>query len=176
MLADRVTSGSPLRVFVQKSHGFSLPADPATPIVMIGPGTGIAPFRAVLHERDVQGASGKSWLFFGDQRSATDFLYRDELTHLLERGALTRLDTAFSRDQDAKVYVQHRIVEQGAELFAWLEAGAYIYVCGDAKRMAADVDKALREVIVRHGNVSAEDATAYIAKLTKAGRYKKDVY
>jgi sulfite reductase (NADPH) flavoprotein alpha-component len=176
MLADRVVPGAPLRVFVQKSHGFTLPSDPATPVIMVGPGTGVAPFRAFLHERDATGAPGKNWLFFGDQRGATDFLYESELTDLLERGVLTRLDTAFSRDQDAKVYVQHRMLERGAELFAWLEDGAHLYVCGDAKRMAADVDRALREVIARHGARSPEAASAYVADLTRAGRYKKDVY
>ena len=176
MLADRVSAGAPLRVFVQQSHGFSLPDDPATPIIMIGPGTGIAPFRAFLHERDVIGAKGKNWLFFGDQRSATDFLYENELTDFFHRGLLTRLDTAFSRDHDAKVYVQHRLLERGAELFAWLEDGACVYVCGDAKRMAADVDRALREVVSRHGGKSQEDAADYLAELVKTQRYKKDVY
>jgi len=176
MLADRVNSGSPVRVFVQKSHGFTLPSDPATPIIMIGPGTGIAPFRAFLHERDVVGATGKSWLIFGDQRQATDFLYEEELNDFSNRGVLTRLDTAFSRDQDAKVYVQHRLLEQGAELYAWLEQGACVYVCGDAKRMAADVDRALREVVALHGGKSPEAAASYVADLGKSGRYRKDVY
>ncbi len=176
MLADRVGPDFLLRVFVQKSHGFTLPADPKTPIIMIGPGTGIAPFRAFLHERDAIGASGKSWLFFGDQRSFTDFLYKEELNELLRRGVLTRLDTAFSRDQERKLYVQERIVEQGADLFAWLNEGAFLYVCGDAKRMAADVDQALRTVIAQHGAMSAQDAKTHLASLTTAGRYRRDVY
>lgn len=176
MLADRVEAGTRVRVFVQKSHGFTLPADPAAPIVMIGPGTGIAPFRAFLHERDALGASGQNWLFFGDQRGACDFLYEDELTDLLRRGVLTHLDTAFSRDQEAKVYVQHRLAERGAELFRWLEAGAHVYVCGDAQRMARDVDRALRTLIRDHGQMSDESAAAYLARLAAAKRYCRDVY
>ncbi|MDR3637750.1 MAG: sulfite reductase subunit alpha [Isosphaeraceae bacterium] len=176
MLADRVAAGSALRLFVQKSHGFRLPSDPTAPMIMIGPGTGIAPFRAFLHERDVTGATGKNWLFFGDQRGETDFLYEDELAEFLRRGVLTRLDTAFSRDQEMKVYVQHRLLERGAELFAWLEEGAFLYVCGDAKRMAADVDRALRAVVSQQGAMSPETADAYVASLAKSGRYKKDVY
>jgi sulfite reductase (NADPH) flavoprotein alpha-component len=176
MLADRVGPGSPVRVYVQKSHGFTLPADPETPIIMVGPGTGIAPFRAFLQERDEHGAKGKSWLFFGDRSSAHDFLYEDELTDFLRRGVLTRLDTAFSRDQDQKVYVQHRLIERGEELFAWLENGAHLYVCGDAKRMAADVDRALREIVRHHGRMSEEAAAAYVKALTTSGRYRRDVY
>jgi len=176
MLADRVDSGSAVRVFVQSSHGFSLPADPNAAMIMIGPGTGIAPFRAFLHERDVTGAPGKNWLFFGDQRSEFDFLYEDELADFQRRGVLTRLDTAFSRDQGRKVYVQDRILEHGEELYRWLNAGAYLYVCGDAKRMAADVDRALREVIQTHGRCSAAEAKGYVTRLTSDKRYRKDVY
>jgi sulfite reductase (NADPH) flavoprotein alpha-component len=176
MLADRVVPGSPLRVFVQKSHGFGLPADPSAPIIMIGPGTGIAPFRAFLHEREAAGASGRSWLFFGDQRRAHDFLYEAELTDFLRRGVLTRLDTAFSRDQGEKVYVQHRIIEHGAELFRWLESGAFVYVCGDARRMAADVDRALRQVVRTFGRRDEAAAGAYVAQLAAEGRYRRDVY
>ncbi len=176
MLADRVESGTPLRVFVQKSHGFSLPADPEAATVLIGPGTGIAPFRAFLHERDVVGAKGKNWLFFGDQRSEFDFLYQEELSDFLRRGLLTRLDTAFSRDQGVKVYVQDRLRENGAELYSWLQSGAHVYVCGDAKRMAADVDRALREVIRDHGRVGEDDAKGYIARLAAEGRYLRDIY
>jgi sulfite reductase (NADPH) flavoprotein alpha-component len=178
MLADRVAEGSTLRVFVNKSHGFTVPVDPNAAMIMIGPGTGIAPFRAFLHERAAVGARGKSWLFFGDQRSSTDFLYEDELAELLESGVLTRLDTAFSRDGDgkSKVYVQHRIIEKGREVFEWLEQGAHIYVCGDAKRMASDVDKALREVVQTHGLMSDETVKAYFARLSSTGRYSRDVY
>jgi sulfite reductase (NADPH) flavoprotein alpha-component len=176
MLADRVGSGGDLRVFIQKSHGFTIPADPNAPAIMIGPGTGIAPFRAFLHERDVIGAKGKNWLFFGDQRSQYDFLYECELADLKARGVLTRLDTAFSRDQERKVYVQDRIVENGKELYAWLEEGAHVFVCGDAKRMAADVDRALREVIRAQGSMGEEAASTYVARLSSEGRYRRDVY
>jgi sulfite reductase (NADPH) flavoprotein alpha-component len=176
MLADRVEPGSVVRVFVQTAHGFGLPPDPNAPIIMIGPGTGIAPFRAFLHEREATGAKGKNWLFFGDQRSEFDFLYEAELAAFLRSGLLTRLDTAFSRDQDAKVYVQDRMRERGAELSLWLEEGAYFYVCGDAKRMAADVDRALRAIVRDHGRVSEEAAASYVEGLVAAGRYCRDVY
>jgi len=176
MLADRVSSGEAIRVFVQPSHGFTIPADPSTPMIMIGPGTGIAPFRAFLHEREAQGATGKTWLFFGDQRSACDFLYEDELNDFAARGVLTRLDTAFSRDQDQKVYVQHRILEHAESVYQWIQEGAHIYVCGDAKRMAADVDQAIREVIRTQGALSPESAGSYLAMLSSSGRYARDVY
>jgi sulfite reductase (NADPH) flavoprotein alpha-component len=176
MLADRVEPGSAVRVFVQKAHNFGLPADPRASLIMIGPGTGIAPFRAFLHEREAVGATGKNWLFYGDQRSAFDFLYESELSEFLERGVLTHLDTAFSRDQDAKIYVQHRLLERGATLYQWLEDGAYLYVCGDAKRMAVDVDRALRTILRDHGRMSEESASVYITRLTSAGRYCRDVY
>ena len=176
MLADRVRPGSTVRVFVQKSHGFTLPADPAAPVIMVGPGTGIAPFRAFLHVRDATGAPGKNWLFFGDQRGSIDFLYEEELADLLRRGVLTHLDTAFSRDQERKVYVQHRILEHGPSLFRWLEDGAHVYVCGDARRMAADVDRALRAVVRDHGGKGDDAAKAYLADLSANGRYCRDVY
>ena len=147
-----------------------------TPMIMVGPGTGIAPFRAFLHQRRATGAKGKAWLFFGDQRAATDFLYRDELAALQAAGALTRLDTAFSRDQAEKVYVQHRMLEHAAELYAWLENGAHFYVCGDANRMAKDVDTALHQVVERAGKKSAAQAAAYIEALKAAKRYARDVY
>ena len=139
-------------------------------------GTGIAPFRAFLHERRATGARGKNWLFFGDQRAATDFLYRDELAALQSAGTLTRLDLAFSRDQSEKIYVQQRMLEQAAELYAWLEAGAHFYVCGDASRMAKDVDAALHSVVERAGKKSADEAAGYIATLKTAKRYARDVY
>ena len=145
-------------------------------MIMVGPGTGIAPFRAFLHERRAAGATGKNWLFFGDQRAATDFLYRDELAALQREGILTRLDLAFSRDQPEKIYVQQRMLEAAAELYAWLEAGAHIYVCGDASRMAKDVDAALHTVIERAGGKSAAEAAAYVQALKSAKRYARDVY
>lgn len=166
----------PLRVYRQPSHGFALPADDTRPVVMIGPGTGIAPFRAFLHERKARGATGPNWLFFGNPRAELDFLYREELAALQADGVLTRLDTAFSRDQADKVYVQHRILQASAELWRWLQDGAHLYVCGDAKRMAADVDRALREVVVRHGALDETGARAWLADLAKAGRYQRDVY
>jgi sulfite reductase (NADPH) flavoprotein alpha-component len=174
--ADRLRRGARVPVYVQRSHGFALPADPAAPIVMIGPGTGVAPFRAFLQERAVTGAPGRSWLFFGNTRRELDFLYRGELEGYLRKSALARLDTAFSRDQGQKIYVQHRIREQGAALWRWLQDGAYIYVCGDAQRMAKDVDDALKAVAAEHGALSAEDAAAYVGGLAKAGRYARDVY
>jgi sulfite reductase (NADPH) flavoprotein alpha-component len=176
MLADRVEAGTRVRVFVQPSHGFRLPDQPDAALIMIGPGTGIAPFRAFLHERDALEHSGKNWLFFGDQRSTCDFLYRDELADFFRRGVLSRLDAAFSRDQSEKVYVQHRIVEQGADVYRWIRDGAFVYVCGDAKRMAADVDRALRAVIREHGEMSDETAAAYVSQLAASGRYRRDVY
>ena len=176
MFADRVEPGGKVRVFVQPSHGFTLPADPDAPIIMIGPGTGIAPFRAFLHERDALAAKGKNWLFFGDQRGDCDFLYQEELNDLTTRGVLTHLDTAFSRDQHEKVYVQHRLLERGKELFAWLEAGAFVFVCGDAKRMAVDVDRALRDVVRNHGAMDEAEAKEYLRKLGSAGRYLRDIY
>jgi sulfite reductase (NADPH) flavoprotein alpha-component len=142
----------------------------------VGPGTGIAPFRGFLHERRATGAKGRNWLLFGDQRSTMDFLYREELEQLSREGLLTRLDTAFSRDQSDKIYVQHRMLENAAELFAWLEAGAHFYVCGDATRMAKDVDAALHQVIVTAGGKSAEQAAEYVQKLKATKRYARDVY
>lgn len=143
---------------------------------MVGPGTGIAPFRAFLEDRKATGATGKNWLFFGNPYRATDFLYEEELNAFLKDGTLTRLDLAWSRDQKQKIYVQHLMVEQGAELWSWLEAGAAFYVCGDASRMAKDVDLALLEVISAHGKLSAEDAAAYVSQLKKDKRYLRDVY
>jgi sulfite reductase (NADPH) flavoprotein alpha-component len=175
-LADRIRPGQKVRAFVQPAHRFGLPANGQTPIIMVGPGTGIAPFRAFLQERKALSATGKNWLLFGDQRSATDFLFEDELRTYHSDGLLTRLETAFSRDQAEKIYVQHRMLEHGGELWNWLQEGAHFYVCGDAKRMAADVDQALKTIISTHGNLSAADADAYVAELTKAGRYQRDVY
>ncbi|MBI2948346.1 MAG: sulfite reductase subunit alpha [Verrucomicrobia bacterium] len=175
-LAERVYPDTPVPVFVQSSNHFRLPSDGARPIIMIGPGTGIAPFRAFLEERRVGGAQGKNWLFFGDQRRDLDFLYREELESMRAEGPLTRLDTAFSRDQAAKTYVQHRLLENAEEVWCWLEEGAHVYVCGDAKRMAKDVDAALHEVVAQAGNKTAEEAAEYVAKLKTDRRYQRDVY
>ena len=175
-LADRAAGDVPVPVFVQTSHGFRLPANPETPVIMVGPGTGVAPFRAFLHERRVAGATGKNWLFFGEQRAATDFYYREELEQMLAAGGLARLSTAFSRDQKEKIYVQTRMLEQAAELWAWLEAGAHFYVCGDATRMAKDVDQALHAIIETAGGKSRDEAAAYVAKLKAEKRYQRDVY
>ena len=176
MFADRAEVGSRLPVYIQQNKKFRLPTDDGVPIIMIGPGTGIAPFRSFLHERCATGAKGGNWLFFGERSASTDFLYREELEQMQARRLLTRLDTAFSRDQAHKVYVQDRMVEQGAELFAWLEEGASIYVCGDALRMAKDVDLALHSVIEKHGGRDAEDAKEYVQSLHESKRYHRDVY
>ena len=175
-LADRVEPDSPVPVFIQTSHGFRLPQDGGKPIIMIGPGTGVAPFRAFLEERRALGAKGRNWLFFGDQRAETDFLYRDELETMSKDGTLARLDLAFSRDQPEKIYVQQRIRENSSEIWSWLESGAHVYVCGDAKRMAKDVDSALRAVIETAGNRTADQSTAYLQNLKTEKRYQRDVY
>ncbi|MGB7325970.1 MAG: sulfite reductase subunit alpha [Rubripirellula sp.] len=177
MLADRVESGSSVRVFVQPNHGgFTVPTDTTKPIIMVGPGTGIAPFVAFLQERAATKATGKNWLFFGDQHEAYDFLYEDELKANVANGFLTRLDTAFSRDGEAKVYVQDRMRENAAELWQWLGEGASLYVCGDASRMAADVERALIDVAENQGKLSTADAQAFVKKLAADGRYVRDVY
>lgn len=175
-LADRVQADGEVDVYLQPNAAFGVPADGDAPVVMIGPGTGIAPFRGFLHERAAAGATGRNWLFFGDQHRDTDFVYEDELTELQERGVLTRLDLAFSRDQAEKVYVQTRMREQAAELYRWLEDGAYVYVCGDASRMAKDVEQALLDVIAEQRVRGADDAAAYVADLRRAKRYVRDVY
>lgn len=176
-LADRAElHKTVVPVFIQTSHGFRLPADGSTPVIMIGPGTGIAPFRAFLQERLATGARGKNWLFFGDQQRASDFLYQEELEGMLQSGLLTRMDTAFSRDQPEKIYVQNRMLENGAELWGWLESGAHFYVCGDAKRMAKDVDAALRTIIEKNGGKSPEQAAEYVDQLKNGRRYQRDVY
>ena len=145
-------------------------------MIMVGPGTGIAPFLSFLQERQIRKAGGKNWLFFGDQKSASDFLYEDQLTAWRDDGLLTRLDTAFSRDQADKIYVQDRMRENGSELFSWLEDGGSFFVCGDASRMAKDVDVALHEIVESQGKMSASDAKAYVKKLKDDGRYSRDVY
>jgi sulfite reductase (NADPH) flavoprotein alpha-component len=175
-LAERAQRGAAISVFVKPAHGFELPKNPDTPIIMIGPGTGIAPFRAFLEDRRESGAKGKNWLFFGDQREHFDFLYREELERLRADGLLTRLDVAFSRDQAEKIYVQHRMREQAAELFAWIEGGAHVYVCGDAVRMARDVDAALAHILAKRGGIDLGAAKSRLAELARAGRYQRDVY
>ncbi len=175
-LADRCTPGTAVPVYVHGNKAFKLPADPAAPIIMVGPGTGIAPFRAFLQERRATGAKGKNWLLFGDQRESTDFLYRDEFLAWSRDGHLARLDLAWSRDQAEKIYVQNRMIEQASELYAWLEAGAYFYVCGDANRMAKDVDAALHKIVERAGGKSAAQAADYVQSLQAAKRYARDVY
>lgn len=175
-LADRVNPDEPLPIFVQAAHGFRLPSDPTLPVVMIGPGTGIAPFRAFLQDRAASGAPGKNWLFFGDQKSSCDFLYADELREFQANGFLRRLDTAFSRDQKEKIYVQHRMLEHAQDLWAWLQEGAHVYVCGDAKRMARDVDAALHQVAKSAGGLDADSAAAFIDGLKRQKRYLRDVY
>lgn len=170
--AERIAEGTPLKVYRQPAHAFALPADDDKPVIMIGPGTGIAPFRAFLEERQARGAVGPNWLFFGNPHGGSDYLYRDELETYAAEGLLTRLDTAFSRDQAEKIYVQDRMRENADELWKWLEDGAHVYVCGDAKRMASDVDKALQDVAARHG----KDGKTFVTDLARAGRYQRDVY
>ncbi|MBI5766572.1 MAG: sulfite reductase subunit alpha [Verrucomicrobia bacterium] len=175
-LSDRAAPGTtPVPVFVSHSH-FGPPANGAADCIMVGPGTGIAPFRAFVQERAAAGATGRNWLLFGDQRRGTDFLYEDEWQECLARGQLTRLDTAFSRDQAAKIYVQDRLRENAAELWAWLKGGAFFYVCGDAKRMAKDVDAALHAIVATQGGMTSEQAADYVKQLKKDRRYQRDVY
>ncbi|MGW8364940.1 molybdopterin-dependent oxidoreductase [Streptomyces wedmorensis] len=174
-LADGADDG-PVQVFVQRSPAFRPPADPATPMIMVGPGTGVAPFVGFLEDRRARGHSGPNWLFFGEQREATDFYYRRELEEHLAAGHLDRLDVAFSRDQRKKVYVQDRMREHGAALWSWLRDGAHFYVCGDATRMAKDVDQTLRDVVARHGGMGPEDAAAYVKQMSADKRYVRDVY
>ncbi|MEO0566909.1 MAG: assimilatory sulfite reductase (NADPH) flavoprotein subunit [Pseudomonadota bacterium] len=175
-LGRRMEEGGDLRVFVESNDNFRLPESGETPVIMVGPGTGIAPFRAFLQDRDASGAEGKNWLFFGNPHFTQDFLYQVELQGYLKSGLLSKLDVAFSRDQAEKVYVQHKILEQGEELYRWLEEGAHFYVCGDAARMAKDVHKALIEVIKTQAGVDQDTAEAYLTKLRDEKRYQKDVY
>jgi sulfite reductase (NADPH) flavoprotein alpha-component len=174
-LADRSLGGN-VPVFVHAAKHFRLPEDESTDVVMVGPGTGVAPFRAFLQDRAATGASGRNWLFFGEQRKASDFLYEEELMDWKRRGVLAELDVAFSRDQPEKIYVQHRMRERSAELYAWLEAGAYFYVCGDAERMAKDVEAELVAVVRRESGRSEEASLEYVKALKDAKRYRKDVY
>jgi sulfite reductase (NADPH) flavoprotein alpha-component len=175
-LAERIREGQKLKVYVQKAHAFGLPADPSVPIVMIGPGTGVAPFRAFLHERMATKAPGRNWLFFGHQRSAYDFFYADEFAGMKSQGVLTRLSLAWSRDTDEKFYVQDRMRQSGRDLWAWLADGAHLYVCGDAQRMAKDVERTLVDIVAQHGVRTTDEAVAFVAELKRKGRYQQDVY
>jgi len=175
-LAERINPGDTLKVYVQKAHGFGLPQDPQTPVIMVGPGTGVAPFRAFLHDRRATGAPGRNWLFFGHQRSECDFFYADEFNAMKTSGHLTRLSLAWSRDRDEKFYVQDRMREVGRELWSWLAEGAHVYVCGDAKRMAKDVERALVDIAAQFGARSTDEAVAFVVDLKKKGRYQQDVY
>lgn len=175
-LAERLAEGDTLRVFIEHNSNFRLPSDSNTPVIMVGPGTGIAPFRAFLQQRDADGAAGKNWLFFGNPHFTQDFLYQVELQDFLKRGVLTHLDVAFSRDQAQKVYVQDKLRKQGAQVYQWLEQGAHFYVCGDANRMAKDVHSALLDIIKQHGGKDDAAAEAYLTELRVAKRYQKDVY
>jgi sulfite reductase (NADPH) flavoprotein alpha-component len=177
-LADFVNlkPGQKVSIFVHPAPGFRLPEDGNVPVIMVGPGTGIAPFRAFLQERRAKGATGKNWLFFGDQHEHCDFLYREELDAHLSDGSLVRLDTAFSRDQAEKIYVQNRMLQYAAEIWNWLEEDGHFYVCGDAKRMAKDVDNALQQIVAEQGKMSAGAAKEYVQGLVKAQRYQRDVY
>ena len=175
-LGDRCPVGTKMPVFLHANGNFRLPEDSTLPVIMVGPGTGIAPFRAFLEERMATGATGDNWLFFGEQRRALDFLYKDELEAMHKDGVLTRLDTAFSRDQARKVYVQDRMQEHTAELYDWLERGAYFYVCGDANRMAKDVELALLDAIAKGSHGTLEKAEEYLAEMKKQKRYQRDIY
>lgn len=175
-LADRVSEAVRPRVYVHSNNAFRLPADGKTDVIMVGPGTGIAPFRAFLEDRKATAAVGKNWLFFGNPHSATDYLYQEEIEAYIKDGTLAQFDVAWSRDQKEKLYVQHLMIQKGAELWSWLSGGAAFYVCGDASRMAKDVDQALHKVAEEHGKLSPEDAIAFISQLKKEKRYLRDVY
>jgi sulfite reductase (NADPH) flavoprotein alpha-component len=174
-LAERVAAGDEVKVYIQKAHNFGLPADPAVPVIMVGPGTGIAPFRAFLQERMATRAPGRNWLFFGHQRHDCDFFYEDELNAMKATGVLTRLSLAWSRDDKEKFYVQDRMRQVGHDIFAWMSEGAHFYICG-AVRMGQDVERALVDIIGRHGGRTPDQAIAYVADLKKRGRYQTDIY
>ncbi|MGG1698094.1 assimilatory sulfite reductase (NADPH) flavoprotein subunit [Bacillus zhangzhouensis] len=176
LCAERLEPGDTLPVYIQHNQNFKLPENPDAPIIMVGPGTGIAPFRSFMQEREEVGANGKSWLFFGDQHFVTDFLYQTEWQKWLKDGVLTKMDVAFSRDSEEKVYVQHQMKKQSKELFEWLEQGAYVYVCGDEKHMAHDVHGTLLSIIQEEGAMSKEKAESYLANLQQQKRYQRDVY
>jgi sulfite reductase (NADPH) flavoprotein alpha-component len=172
-MAERADDGMPV---YPTSSKFRMPEDNDLPMIMVGPGTGIAPFRAFLQERKALGARGKSWLFFGSQQEKCDYFYKDEFDELRKDGYLARIDCAFSRDQEHKIYVQHRMHENSAEFWKWLEEGAHFFVCGDAKRMAKDVDAALRQIVEKEGGLDGEKANEYIERMKTEKRYKRDVY
>ncbi|HZH61830.1 MAG TPA: assimilatory sulfite reductase (NADPH) flavoprotein subunit [Metabacillus sp.] len=176
LTAERLQPGDTLPVYVQNNQNFKLPENPDTPIIMVGPGTGVAPFRAFMQEREEIGAEGKSWMFFGDQHFVTDFLYQTEWQKWLKDGVLTKMDVAFSRDTEEKVYVQHRMLEHSKELFEWLEEGAVVYICGDEKHMAHDVHNTLIDIIEKEGGLSREKAEEYLAEMQQTKRYQRDVY
>jgi sulfite reductase (NADPH) flavoprotein alpha-component len=175
-LGRRVAPGDKIRVYVQKAQHFALPDDPSKPIIMIGPGTGVAPFRAFLQERQATEAPGRNWLFFGHQRSDYDFFYEEELVAMRAAGLLTRLTLAWSRDGQEKTYVQHRMREVGRDLWAWLNDGAHLYVCGDALRMAKDVESVITEIVAKQSGRTAAEAVKFVAELKAQGRYQADVY
>lgn len=175
-LAKRLSEGGKVKVFVEKNENFRLPENPDTPVIMIGPGTGIAPFRAFMQQRAEDGSEGKNWLFFGNPNYTQDFLYQTEWQRFVKDGVVDKLSLAFSRDQKEKIYVQHRLIEQGEEVYQWLEQGAHVYVCGDASRMAKDVDEALVSIVEKHGQKSPEQAQQFITDLRRTKRYQKDVY
>jgi sulfite reductase (NADPH) flavoprotein alpha-component len=174
-LADRA-AGAPVPVFLQRTPHFRPPQDPSTPMIMVGPGTGIAPFRGFLQERRALGHRGRNWLFFGDRHRSEHFYYRGDFEQMVDDGFLNRLDVAFSRDQRDRVYVQHKMTEYGAEMWSWLEDGTHLYVCGDATKMARDVDAALTAIIRTHGRLSEEAARDYKRRLVGEKRYVRDVY
>ena len=175
-LSERIEEGTRVPAFIHSAKHFRLPDDPAAPIIMIGVGTGLAPYRGYLQEREAAGATGRNWLFFGEQRRAANFYHEKEMADYLAAGLLTRFDTAFSRDQTSKIYVQHRIRECGREVWSWLNDGAYLYVCGDAERMAPDVDAAIHSVVEEHGGMSKEAAVEFVTNLRTQKRYRRDVY
>ncbi|AKK83515.1 MULTISPECIES: NADPH-dependent assimilatory sulfite reductase flavoprotein subunit [Klebsiella] len=175
-LADRVEEDGEVRIFIEHNDNFRLPANPQTPVIMIGPGTGIAPFRAFMQQRAAEGAEGKNWLFFGNPHFTEDFLYQVEWQSYVKEGVLSRIDLAWSRDQQQKIYVQDKLREQGAEVWRWINDGAHIYVCGDANRMAKDVEQALLEVIAEYGAMDAEAADEFLSELRVERRYQRDVY
>lgn len=174
--AERLQPGDTVPIYIQQNENFKLPESPETPIIMVGPGTGVAPFRSFMQEREETGAEGKSWMFFGDQHFVTDFLYQTEWQKWLKDGVLTRMDVAFSRDTAEKVYVQHRMLEQSKELFQWLQEGAAVYICGDEKHMAHDVHQTLIQIIEKEGSLGREEAEAYLADMQQQKRYQRDVY
>jgi sulfite reductase (NADPH) flavoprotein alpha-component len=175
-LADRIDDEQKVKVYLHHNKNFKLPENGETPIIMVGPGTGIAPFRSFIEERIALGANGKSWLFFGDQHKNCDFLYQTEWEKYLEEGTLSKLDLAFSRDSDQKVYVQHKMLEKSKEIWDWIQEGAYFYVCGDASRMAKDVNAALIQIASQEGGMEEAEATKYVKQLQKEKRYQRDVY